>query len=169
MGVRESPFAQSARVARSDQAALRAVHVTGGLEGQRRVRVGAARAHLGRDPDRLHQLLFVGALAQRGRRVASDAVRALRDVGDGGCDQLLRLRVQRAVGEHPPAELLEGVVDVGGELLAPLRDLRAGRGVDRRVRHVVASCAAGYVIVPSRATAANGVKRCAEVRPVELM
>ena len=62
--------------------------------------VGATAQHVAHQG---HELLLIGALAQRGLRVAFDAV---------------------------------------GELLAPLRDLRAGRGIDGRVGHVVVSCPA---------------------------
>ena len=48
----------------------RAVVVAGGIQGQDRVRIGAARAHLGGHPDRLHQLVFAGALEQRSLGVA---------------------------------------------------------------------------------------------------
>ena len=122
----ESPCCS--RRSRPGSVSPRAVGVGGGLERQGRVCVGAARAHLGRDPDRLHQLPLVGTLAQRRLGMALDAVRALGDVGDGNGDQLLGLRVQRAVGEDLLAELLEGVVCARSELLAPLRDLGAGRG-----------------------------------------
>ena len=63
------------------------------------MRVRTAGAHLRSDPYRLHELPLVGALAQRGLRVASDAVWALCDVSDGHRDELLGLLVERAVGE----------------------------------------------------------------------
>jgi hypothetical protein len=72
------------------------------LESGFRVRVRTAGAHLRSHPYRLHELPLVGALAQRGLRVAQDAARALCDVSDGHRDELLRLLVERAVGNHLP-------------------------------------------------------------------
>ena len=45
--------------------------------------VGAAGAHLGRDPDGFHQLLARGARMQGWLSVALDAIGALRDVREG--------------------------------------------------------------------------------------
>ena len=118
---------------------MRAVRVSGGIERQRRVRVGAAGAHLRRHPDRLHQLGFRGALAQGGLRVASDAVRALGDVGDGDGDQLLGLLVQRAVREDLPAERLKRIMGGGCEFPAAMHELAGRDGIDGFV-HVDRSC-----------------------------
>lgn len=63
-----------------------AVGTGGGVERERRVGVCPARPHLRRHPDGLHQLSFRGALAQGGLGAASDAVRALCDVGDRDSD-----------------------------------------------------------------------------------
>jgi len=57
-------------------------------------------------------------------------------VGDGYGDELLGLLVQGARREHLPAELVKRVVDAGSQLLAPMRDLSIGRGIDR-LRHRV--------------------------------
>src|SRR5436190_23817725 len=59
------------------------------VERDHGVRVGAAGAHLGGHPYRLHDLLLAGALALREPRVAADAVGALGDMRDGHRDQLL--------------------------------------------------------------------------------
>ena len=72
------------------------------------MRVAASRAHLRRDPDRLHQLFAGGARAERRSGVALYAIRTLRDVGDGDRDDLLSLRGKRAFREDLPAEGLEG-------------------------------------------------------------
>jgi hypothetical protein len=62
--------------------------------------VGAAGAHLGRDPDRFHQLLARGARTQGRLGMALDAIGALRDVRDGDRDELLCLARKGAVREH---------------------------------------------------------------------
>lgn len=73
-------------------------------QGEKRMRVGTARPHLRRYPDRLHQFLVGRTRAERRLGVPFDAVRTLRDVGDGDGDDLLRLRGKRAIGEDMLAE-----------------------------------------------------------------
>ena len=51
--------------------------------------IGAAGAHLGRDPDRFHQLLARGARTQGRLGMDLDVIGALRDVRDGDRDELL--------------------------------------------------------------------------------
>ena len=75
------------------------------------MRVSAAGAHLGRDPDRFHQFLRRRPRAQRRLGMAANAVGTLRGVRDGHGDELLGLLRQGAVGEDGLAEGLEGVVD----------------------------------------------------------
>ena len=84
------------------------------------MRVGPAGAHLGGDPDRLHQLLLGRTPSQGGTRVALDAELTLRDVRDGHRDQLLGLLVEGAVGEDLAAERLEGLMRLGGEVAPPV-------------------------------------------------
>src|SRR5207248_647396 len=74
--------------------------------------------------------VFGDTPSQRRLGVGSDAVRALGDMSSSDSDELLCLGVQGTIGEHLPAELLKGVVDAGSKLLAPLRDLGAGGGID---------------------------------------
>src|SRR5690606_20363885 len=84
--------------------AVRGIHR---VEGDDRVRIGAAGTHLGGDPDRLHDLLLGRALAHRLLGVPIDAVRALGDMRHGDGDQLLRLLVEGTGREHLGAELRE--------------------------------------------------------------
>ena len=74
--------------------------------------IRAARAHLGRDPDRLHDLLLAGSAPHRRPGVTADAIRTLRGVCYGHRDQLLCLLRQRTVGEDLLAEALKRVVDL---------------------------------------------------------
>ena len=85
------------------------------------MRVCAAGAHLGRHPDRFHELLPCRAMPPSGFGVAADAVGALRDMGDGDGDQLLCLDRRCAIREYLLAERLEGVVDFRSEPLARIR------------------------------------------------
>jgi hypothetical protein len=62
--------------------------------------------------------------------VALDAVRALRDVRDGHCDELLRLLVEGAFGEDGFAELIPGGLGLRGQLAAKPRQLGGHRVVD---------------------------------------
>src|SRR5687768_1909575 len=87
------------------------------IERQGGVRVRGTGAHLGRHPDRLHDLLRAGALARRLAGMSLDAVGALRGVGDSYGDELLGLLRQRAIGEHRTAECLECVVDLWRKFL----------------------------------------------------
>src|SRR4051794_39651720 len=134
----ESPVvgvAPRARVSRGP----RGGDVAGGVERHVCVGVGAARAHLGSYPNGLHELVFGGTPSQRRLGVGSDAVRALGDMSSGDSDELLGLGVQGTVGEHLSAELLKGVVGTGSKLLAPLRDLGGGGGIDGLRHDVVTS------------------------------
>lgn len=91
------------------------------------MRVGAASAHFGCHPDRLHDLLVARTLALGGARVALDAVRALRGMRHGDGNELLGDRGQRAVGENRPTETLESFVGFGSKLLSPRGELRRTR------------------------------------------
>src|SRR5215218_2702065 len=102
----------------------------GGVERDHGVGVGASGAHFGGDPDRLHDLRFGGALAQRDPGMAADAVRALGHVRDRHRDQLLRLFRQRAVGEDLLAERLERLVRLRRELRSVRGQLAGGTGED---------------------------------------
>ena len=68
---------------------------------------GGAGAHFRRDPDRFHQFLMRGALAQRRARVTADAIRALRDVRDRDRDDVLDLGREGSVGEDRLPEFVE--------------------------------------------------------------
>ena len=61
------------------------------VERERRMREGAARPHLGGDPDRFHDLGRRSAVAGRGLGVALDAIGALGHMGDRDSDELLGL------------------------------------------------------------------------------
>lgn len=90
------------------------------------MRVGAAGANLGGDPDRFHDLLRACSFALSEAGVALNAVRALRDVGGCHGDQLLGLLRQRPFGEDGVAEVVEGLVDGGGKLFTASGDLPCG-------------------------------------------
>ncbi len=96
------------------------------MQGQRRVCEGTARAHLGGDPDGLHDLFVAGPCAVREPGVTFYAVGALGHVRHGDRDELFGLLRQGAVGEDPLAELVEGSVDVGRELASAVCDVAAG-------------------------------------------
>src|SRR5918999_3742778 len=100
---------------------LSAARLVQRLEGERRMGVSAARAHLRGDPDRLHQFLRRRAVSQRRLGASFDAVWALRDVRDRDRDQLLGLARQRAIPEHGLAELPERSLYLRRQLAAPLR------------------------------------------------
>ena len=74
------------------------------VQGEYRVSVGAAGAHLRCHPDGFHDLLRARSAPERRPGVAADAEWALRDVSHGDGDQLLGLRGQRAFGEYGFAE-----------------------------------------------------------------
>ena len=77
------------------------------MQGQRRVRVGPACAHLRGHPDRLHDLPCLRTFPAGELGVPLDAVGALRDMGNRNGDELFGLAVQRTVGEDGATELLE--------------------------------------------------------------
>jgi len=58
---------------------------------QRGMGIGTPGSHFRSHPNRLHQLLLRGARAQRRLGVPANAVRALRDMGDGHGNDLLGL------------------------------------------------------------------------------
>ena len=90
--------------------------------------IGAAGAHLGRDPDRFHQLLARGARTQGRLGVALNAIGALRDMRDGDRDELLCLARKGAVREYLLAEGLERDMDVGRKPLADVGQFARRRG-----------------------------------------
>ena len=92
--------------------------------------VGRTRAHLRGDPDGFHDLLGRRTVLESGFRVATDAVRALRDVRHGHGDQLLRAHGQSALGEDALAECAEGLRGTRGQALAFLGQLSRGRRVE---------------------------------------
>ena len=79
------------------------------------MRISASRPHLGGNPDRLHQFLARGTLAECRLRVSSDAIRALRNMCHRNRDQLLGLCRQRAVGEDFLTERLKSFLYVGSK------------------------------------------------------
>ena len=81
-----------------------------------RMRECCAGAHFRRHPDRFHQLLMRSAFAQRGARVAANAIRALRDVRDGDGNDVLGLGGEGAIGEDRLPELVECRCGAGREL-----------------------------------------------------
>src|SRR5690348_5717386 len=83
--------------------------VAKGVERDRGVRVRAAGAHLGGDPDRFHDLLVARTLAPCEPGVPADAVRALRGVRERDRDQLLGHLWQRAFGKDAVAERSERI------------------------------------------------------------
>jgi len=97
------------------------------VKREHRVCVGAAGTHLGRHPDGLHDLPLACAAALRKPRVPADAVRALRDVRNGNCDQLLGLLRKRAVCEHLAAERLKGIMGRRRGPLTALSKLASSR------------------------------------------
>ena len=101
-----------------------------GVEGKSRVRERTSGAHLGRHPDRLHDLLLAGTGSARQLRVAADAVGALGHVGDRDGDELLGRGVHRAIGEGGLAEGVEGRMRLGRERSPLVRHLGRGLGVD---------------------------------------
>ena len=76
-----------------------------------------AGTHLRGDPDRLHQFLVRGALAERGARVALDAIRTLRDVRSCHGDEVLGSGRKRALGEDCRAKIVECTGGTRRELL----------------------------------------------------
>ena len=103
------------------------------------VRQASPSAGWGMDchPDRLHQLLGAGPRAQRRLGVAPDAVRTLRDVGHGDRDDLLRLAIQRSVGDDLLREGTECLLGLGGELLPLVGELVARGRVDVVIPHIL--------------------------------
>ena len=85
---------------------------------QARMRIGSARAHLCRDPDRLHQLVRGRPCPQRRSGVPLDAVRALGHVRDGDCDDLLVFRRKRAVRKDRFPQSVERCLLLGREATA---------------------------------------------------
>jgi hypothetical protein len=87
------------------------------------MRVGAAGAHLGRNPDRLHEFFPRGTCAQCRLRVAMNAVVALCHVGNSNRDHLLHLRRQSPVRKNGLTERFEGRLLVGGQIAPAASDL----------------------------------------------
>ncbi len=81
---------------------------------------GTARAHLGGDPDRLHDFGLGRSVTMGGLNVPANAVRTLRHVRDSDGDQLLLLGVQGAGRENALAEATPRFFDLGGGVAAPL-------------------------------------------------
>ena len=77
------------------------------MQGQGRVRKGAAGAHFGGDPDGLHDLLRIRTFPAGQLGVPLDAIGALRDVRNRNGDELFGLAIERTVCEHRAAKLLE--------------------------------------------------------------
>src|SRR5665213_1911549 len=101
------------------------------VECEGRMRVRGPSAHFRGDPYRFHDLLWRRPVAQRGSRVAADAIRALGHVRDGDRNQLLRFRGNRAVGEYAVAEGTE-CLGGGGRKPSPLfSDLASGFRIKR--------------------------------------
>jgi hypothetical protein len=92
------------------------LQLTHGLKRQVCMRVSAACAHLGGDPNRFHHLLLCRTVVHRKLGVAANAVWTLGDVDHRDRDQLLGLDGQRALGEYPLAECLERGGDLRREL-----------------------------------------------------
>ena len=83
------------------------------------MRVSTSCAHLGGDPDCLHDFLARGPVTEGRFRVPSDAVRALGDMRDCNGNKLLRLAGQRAIRKNPLAERLKRLLDLWGKLDTP--------------------------------------------------
>jgi hypothetical protein len=83
-----------------------------------------ASAHLGSDPNRLHDLFVRCILASSNPRMTVNAVWALGNVRDGDSGQLLRHLGQRPDSEDRSTECFKGTVDVGCELVAAMPHLR---------------------------------------------
>lgn len=77
--------------------------------------IGASGPHFSRDPYRFHQFLSRGAVAERGLGVPLDAIWTLRHMCHCNRYQLLGFCRQRAIGEHLPAECLEGSLRLGSK------------------------------------------------------
>ena len=84
---------------------------------------GTAGAHFRSNPDRLHQLLFGGAMPKRRLGMALDAIGTLSHVRDGDSDDLLHFCRQRSVREYLLTERLEGRFGFWLQFAALLRDL----------------------------------------------
>lgn len=89
---------------------------------------GSAGAHLGRDPDRLHDFVAAGAFAAGQLHVALNAPGALGDMRDCNGDQLLGAGVERAGREHRLAEGVKGIVNCGGQRMPLLSMGASGLG-----------------------------------------
>ncbi|HWJ70648.1 MAG TPA: hypothetical protein VNS79_11445 [Sphingobium sp.] len=70
--------------------------------------ISATGPHLSSDPDRLHQFLPGSAVAESGPSMSLDAIRTLRDMGDGERDDLFGLRWQSTVRKNHLTESFEG-------------------------------------------------------------
>jgi hypothetical protein len=99
------------------------------VQSQGGVRIGTAGAHLGRDPNRLHDLLGSRTLSAGQPGVSLDAVWALGDVSDGDGNELFRSSVESPVSENGAAELFERLVRAGGEFSTQGRQRGRGRVV----------------------------------------
>jgi hypothetical protein len=96
--------------------------------------------------------------------VTSDAIGTLGDVRDGDRDELLGLLRQGAIGEHRPAERLERGVDIRGESLAPLGELRCGLRIERLSHRCY--LLVGILVVSCSATDRRRIVRAAFGAPV---
>ena len=94
------------------------------------MRICPTRAHFGRDPHRLHQLLGSGPLAERRLGMAADAIRTLRHVCHGDGNDLFDLGGQCAVGEDLAAERLKRPFRSRAPAPASFPRSRTRRGID---------------------------------------
>ena len=101
-----------------------------GVERERRVRIGSARAHLGRHPDGFHDLGLRGTRFERRLRVPANAVRALRHMRHRHRNQLLGLARLCTVGKYGSAKSLEGVERLRRQFAALARNVSAGVGIE---------------------------------------
>jgi hypothetical protein len=80
--------------------------------------IGATGSHFGCHPDGLHEFFWGYAMTHSRFGVATDAIGALRNMGDRHRNQLLSSGGQSAIREHFPAKRQECVMDLRSEPLS---------------------------------------------------
>jgi len=98
------------------------------VERQNGMGRGTICAHLGTDPNCLHELCLAGLVAQRRLGMALEAIGALGDRGDRHDDQLLGLLIQCAIGKDGLTENLERFRRLGRQVSAVLSQITSVGG-----------------------------------------
>src|SRR5665213_2769759 len=123
-------------------------HIGKGAQCDRGVGKRPTSAHLGSDPNRLHDLFVRCALASSNPRVTVNAVGALGDVRYSDSDQLLRYLSQRPASEDCSTKCFKRIVDVGCEFVAAMSHLRRCNWKDRFSHNVLLPHFIGCLLRP---------------------